>query len=165
MTQENFVNNDWRRRAIRYAPLFFWIAVILYLGSAQGAMSETSRFIGPLLRFLFPDAAPETLAVFHGYIRKFAHLFEYGVLAAIALLAFSGSDVKALRRHRYGAAMAVVLIVAAIDETSQSTLASRTGTPWDVGLDALGGAIVLSFLLLFELARIRKRRKAKLPIV
>lgn len=165
MTQENFVNNDWRRRAIRYAPLFFWIALILYLGSAQGAMSETSRFIGPLLRFLFPDAAPETLAVFHGYIRKFAHLFEYGVLAAIALNAFLGSAVSALRRHRYGAAMAVVLVVAVIDETSQSMLASRTGTPWDLGLDALGGLIALLFLLLIDLARYWKTRKLKLPIV
>lgn len=165
MTENVTVNTGWRKRLIRYAPLFLWIAVILYLGSAQGSMSETSRFIGPLLRFLFPDAAPDTLAVFHGYIRKFAHLFEYGVLAAIALNAFLGSAVSALRRHRYGAAMAVVLVVAVIDETSQSMLASRTGTPWDVGLDALGGLIALLFLLLIDLARYWKTRKLKLPIV
>ena len=61
--------------------------------------------------------------------------------------------------------MAVVLVVAVIDETSQSMLASRTGTPWDVGLDALGGLIALLFLLLIDLARYWKTRKLKLPIV
>ncbi len=145
-----------RKRIIRYAPLFIWLAFILLMSSSAGAMSETSRFIGPLLRYLFPDAAPETLALIHGYIRKSAHLFEYGVLAFFAWAAFRGSSVGWLSRNRYVAAFAVVAAVAVTDEINQSFLQSRTGTPWDVALDCVGGLIVLVFIAAAR--RFRDRR-------
>jgi len=102
-------------------------------------MSETSRFIRPLLEFLFPNTTEETLVIYHGYIRKFAHLTEYAILAFWASRAFSGSSKNILRRVWYLFALLLVLLVALIDETNQSFLASRTGSIWDVGLDFLGG--------------------------
>ena len=64
---------DRRALLLQYAPVVFWIAVIFFLSSDQGSMSQTSRFIRPLLEFLFPAAPEETLLIYHGYIRKAAH--------------------------------------------------------------------------------------------
>ena len=137
-----------RKRILRYAPLVLWTGVILYLGSAQGAMSETSRFIGPLLRFLFADAAPETLQVYHGYIRKFAHFAEYALLAALAIGAFRNSAIRILREHRLGVVFFTVLAVASVDEFVQSFNPSRTGSPYDVALDLSGGVAIIALFWL-----------------
>lgn len=131
-----FSSEKRRGRFIRYAPLFIWIIVILGLGSGLGAANETSRIIRPLLEFLFPDALPETLTVYHGYIRKFAHFTEYAVLAFLAYRAF-----RSWRPFRFS--FLLVVVVAITDETNQSFINTRTASPYDVLLDISGGVAML----------------------
>ena len=50
---QNSSLQKWREAVTVYAPLFLWIGVIFYFSSGQGSMAETSRFIRPLLEFLF----------------------------------------------------------------------------------------------------------------
>ena len=123
--------------------------IVLSLGSGVGASNETSRIIGPILHFLFPSASPETLAVYHGYIRKLAHFVEYGILALLAIRAFAPIKL------RYVVAFLLVVTVAAVDEINQSFNPSRTSSPWDVVLDALGG---LTALIVFWIAVGRRSR-------
>lgn len=144
---------DWRGRFFRYAPLILWIGVILFASTTQGAMSNTSRIIRPLLMFLFPNAPEETLSVYHGYIRKAAHFTEYAVLAFFAARAFSTSTKKFLQKLWLLFAFAVVLIVASIDETNQSFNSARTGSIYDVLLDCSGG---MAMIILFYIYRFRK---------
>jgi VanZ family protein len=139
-----------RRWLTAYAPLVIWVVVIWGLGSGLGAMNETSRFIRPLLEFLFPSAAPESLTLIHGYIRKFAHLFEYALLAILAINAFRAF------RQRIFIALGVVLAVASIDEFNQSFDLRRTGTPFDVFIDLAGGLVGLG--LWWLVVKFRKRR-------
>ena len=139
-----------RERFFRYAPLVLWIGMILFLSTSQASMSNTSRFIRPLLEFLFPGASEETLILYHGYIRKLAHLTEYAGLAFWAFWAFSNSNLKNLRRLWFVFAFLLVLLIALIDETNQSYLTSRTGSIYDVLLDASGGLIMLIFLILYR---------------
>ena len=113
-------------------------------------MSNTSRFIRPFLEFLFPNSPEETLNIYHGYIRKIAHVTEYAMLAFWASRAFSSSTVKILRRFWYVFAFVLVALVASIDETNQSYIASRTGSIYDVWRDISGGAIMI---LIFYLVR------------
>lgn len=149
MIQSDLVNK-WRGRIIRYAPLVLWIGLILFLSSSQASMSNTSRFIRPLLEFLFPSASEENLIIYHGYIRKLAHLTEYAGLAFWAFWAFSNSNLKNLRRLWFVFAFLLVILIASIDETNQSYLTSRTGSIYDVLLDASGGLIMLIFLILYR---------------
>lgn len=135
---------------MRYAPFFLWIAVIFFLSSGAGSMSETSRFIRPLLVFLFPDASPETLRLYHGYVRKFAHFFEYAVLAAVASRAFWTSSKALLSRYWYLAAFLLVAAVACVDEFSQSFNSARTGAAADVLLDIFGGVFMIGLLMLIK---------------
>ena len=117
--------------------------MILLLGSNQGSMDETSRFIRPVLHFLFPNSPAETIDLIHGYIRKFAHLFEYGVLAVLTARALAGSSVTLLKKYSNPVALLLVLTIASIDEFHQSFEPARTSSPYDVLIDATGGAIAL----------------------
>jgi VanZ family protein len=146
-----------RQRLWRYAPVVLWVSVILLLGSNQGSMTETSRFIRPILHFLFPNSPAPTIELIHGYIRKFAHLFEYGVLAVLAARALAGSSVQALQRYAYPAALMLVLLVASTDEFRQSYEPARTSSPYDVLIDITGGAVALS--LYYAAATLHRRRQ------
>lgn len=136
----------WRGRFFRYALLILWIGVIFFLSSGQASMSNTSRFIGPLLKFLFPDASAEVLLSYHNFIRKFAHFAVYAVLAFFAFRAFSLSPRKLLNRFWFPISLLLVFTVASLDEFNQSFLASRTGSFRDVLLDTFGGLVMLTIL-------------------
>lgn len=161
MAEAHSVKSNWRGRLTHYAPLVLWVGLIMLLSSGQASMSETSRFIRPLLEFLFPTASPETLLQYHGYIRKSAHIAEYAVLALLALRAFGDSHFKGLSRYRFALSIAVVVLVSGIDELNQSFISSRTGSIYDVVLDGLGGLTALSVLYFIE-ARRNKRESDRL---
>jgi VanZ family protein len=147
--KEKQETNSRREQFMLYAPLFIWIGVIFFLSTGQGSMSQTSRIIRPILEFLFPAASEETLLVYHGLIRKLAHLIEYSILGFLAFRAFlhlrrrSGQLIGAV------AAAFVVIIVATIDEFNQSFNPSRTGSSTDVLIDVSGGLAVILLCYLF----------------
>jgi VanZ family protein len=144
----------WRRVSL-YAPLLIWIGVIFYLSGTGGSFQTTSRFIGPLLDFLFPEASPETIAYYHFVIRKGAHLTAYAILALIAFRAFI--DV----RPRFTSSLVLVALVATLDETNQSFNSARTGASTDVLIDIAGGTIALS--LLYAMIRLRAHASRSEP--
>ncbi|MCO6509694.1 MAG: VanZ family protein [Aridibacter famidurans] len=113
--------------------------------STGGAsMNRTSRFIRPLLEFLFPEAPEQTLLLYHGIIRKSAHFIEYAILAALAHRAFRGSSRTLLASHPFLIALLSAAIVAVADETYQSFDPSRTGSPIDVLIDLSGALAALA---------------------
>ena len=144
--EETIESSIWRGRFLRYAPLVLWIGVILFLSSNQGSMAATSRFIRPIIEFFFPSAAPDTFLIVHAFIRKTAHFVEYALLAVFAARAFLGSSARLLSRYWYASSILFALIVAAIDETSQSANLSCTGSGWDVLLDLSGGIAAICIL-------------------
>lgn len=149
-----------RERFIRYAPLVLWLGVIFFLSSGQGATTQTSRFIRPLLEFLFPNAADETLSVIHGCIRKFAHFAEYAALAFLASRAFWGSSINRLRKFWWLAAFILIALTASFDEYNQSFNSARTGSVYDVFIDLSGGLTMILFLAFFK----KKFSNPQLPV-
>lgn len=149
------LSRSWRGRLSAYAPLFIWIGVVFFLSSSDASMAETSRFIGPLLRYLFPDISPETLQLVHKGVRKSAHITEYAVLAFLAARALSMSAGTALRRWRYVIPVGLVALIASLDEYNQSLDVRRTGTLEDTLLDIASGSVMLVFLWMIKRPRIR----------
>ncbi len=112
-------------------------------------MSETSRYIRPILEFLFPSADAQTIKIYHGFVRKFAHVAVYFVLGLLSAHAFASSRMAWLSIWWPIAVLAIVAVTAAADEVQQSFNSSRTGAVGDVILDIIGGLIsILAFLLL-----------------
>ena len=153
MVENDLSNNKWLGRITAYAPLILWIGVIFFLSSNQGSMSQTSLFVRPILKFLFPAAPEETLQIYHGYVRKGAHFTEYALLAFFALRALARSSFASLGNLRYVLPLVLAAIVASIDEFIQSFEASRTGTYRDVLLDIAGGVAMVAILWLIKRPR------------
>jgi VanZ family protein len=138
-----------------WTPVAIWTAVILGLSSDDFSAPETSRFIGPLLVWLFPDASPETLAYMHFLIRKAAHVTEYGILC---LLTRRPLHLRSPHWPAWGnalGALSFVLVIASYDEYRQSLSLHRSGVVSDVVLDFSGGvlALLLSWAFTFAYRR------------
>lgn len=154
---ESKTNQNRRVYLWYYAPLIYWIIVVFIASSNTGSMSNTSRIIRPILEFLFPAADETFLLVVHGYIRKTAHLTFYAILGFLAARAFTRLLSEHRRKFWVLISFLLVVLVASLDETNQSFLASRTGSPYDVLLDTIGG---LSAILVFCLFSNRKMQKS-----
>ena len=158
----NSEKTNWRGRVSLYAPLFLWIGLIFFLSSGSGSMSATSKFVRPLLEFLFPTATEDSLQLMHYYIRKAAHFTEYGILALWAIRALRRSSVALIGNHFYIFAGLLVVIVACFDESYQSFNASRTSSIWDVLLDIGGGFFAIFMVSIISMA-LRKKRHSTVP--
>lgn len=131
-------------------PALAWAGLILTLGGAGYDASQTSRWIGPLLAWLLPDADPELRAALHGAIRKAAHLAEYAVLGALAARA---------SLPRLAPALLFGLALALFDEGRQTLLPERSGSPVDVGIDLAGhGAGLYAMIAARRLRAARSER-------
>jgi VanZ family protein len=124
-----------------------WVAFIFWLSSDLFAAPSTAGWIEPLLRWLLPEAPPELLFRLHVATRKGAHAAVYAVLALLVLRALRRRHAAPWRRAS-AVSLAAVLLVAALDETHQGLLHSRTGSLADVGLDLLGGGFALGLAAL-----------------
>jgi len=132
------------RRLAFWLPPIVWMMLILVLSTDFGSATMTRRLLGGPLHWLLPWATPAQIAALHAAIRKIAHLVEYGVLAALWF--------RALTRERTSPARAgwvtlgVAIACALLDESIQSTTASRTGSPVDVAIDTAGAAATLALV-------------------
>ena len=148
---------NWRR-VWRYAPLVLWLAFIFFASTAEFSASNTSRIIGPLLRWIFPGISDESLALAHLLTRKAAHFAEYAILAWFAARAFATSSRRVLRVRWCLISLLLVVFASLLDEYHQSFVPARTGSMYDSLLDMSGG---LTALLLYAFWRRRvKSRKA-----
>lgn len=138
-------------------PALLW-ATIIFLASTDSFSSEnTSRFIEPLLCWLFPTTPHDTLDYIHRLIRKAAHFVEYFILFVCIYRGF--------RRSRPGwrwswalAAWFIAAVYSALDEFHQTFVASRGPSAWDSLLDSTGALVAL--LTLFLLYRRFQRPRA-----
>ena len=133
-------------RLSRYLPLLIWLVVISLASSDEFSASNTSRIIGPLVLWLFPNTSADTLATIHFMVRKLAHLSEYAVLGVLAARGFRGSTHPTLRRHWFLAAFLLVAIYSLLDEFHQIFVPSRTASFTDSLIDMTGGLAALLVL-------------------
>jgi VanZ family protein len=121
---------------------------------------HTSRFIGPFLRWLNPTISKETVEHVQLFIRKCAHMTEYGILAVLVWRALTGTFLATTRKWNWKIAGIVVLACAcyaATDEFHQTFVPSRFGQATDILFDA-GGAL-LALIVLWGLSRTFARRE------
>ena len=112
------------------------------------------------MRWLLPNLSQANFDVIHLYVRKgVGHVCDYGVLSLLWFRAFRGG-----LGYRGGRAflcsVGLCLAVALLDEGHQS-LAFRTGSLSDVGLDSaasFSAALILTLFLAFAQKPIPERR-------
>ncbi len=133
------------RHFLKYwLPLLIWLAVIFADSTDLMSAEHTSRFIVPILLWLKPGMAPETLRSILFAMRKCAHVSEYAILALLLWRALrSGSALRAKISILFGAVLLGCAVVAASDEFHQSFVKSRTSSVRDVLVDIVGALIGL----------------------
>lgn len=125
------------------------MTVVFGASTNLGASQNTSRIIGPVLHWLFPHMAEETVSDIVFAIRKSAHAIEYGILALLfwrARRKTVSAEPRPWNRRDAGLAILFCAAYAATDEFHQTFVAARQGSPWDVLLDT-SGAVAGMFLL------------------
>ena len=129
------------RAILKYwVPVAAWMLVVFVASSDFMSAQHTSRFIAPFLRWINPEISLETIRAVQFAVRKAAHVVEYAILSALLLRAFH-SGFRPLRFAHAVAAFAFAAAYAALDEYHQSFVASRTGSPHDVLIDASGALL------------------------
>ena len=122
----------------RHSVLKAWIAAILWLivisieSTAYLSAHNTSRFLFPLLHYLF-GMSLERFEPLHFFLRKCGHVFGYGLLSILLFRAWR-ETLPALGNPRWtfrwaNIAVLGTALVASLDEWHQSFIPSRTGTP------------------------------------
>jgi VanZ family protein len=66
-----------------WLPVLFWMIVIFAASSDAHSYEHSSRFIEPVLHWLFPQMPQAQIEEIHHFIRKCGHLTEYAVLALL----------------------------------------------------------------------------------
>ena len=139
-----------RRLVLAWSWVALWAMVIWVLGGDQFSLSETSHTFSPWIKWLFGDLDYRTRIKIFLAIRKFAHFFEYAVLA---LLTFRAALLAAPKNQLVTAAWVAVFLVATLataDEARQALSTTRSGSPYDVLIDITGGSIAVIGLLLIS---------------
>lgn len=138
------------QRVWRYGPLLLWMIFISIFSTAEFSAINTSRFIGPLLLWLFPDLSESRLAAVHFLTRKAGHITEYGILAFLARRAFVTSSNAFIYRRWFELGLLLVTCYALLDEFHQSFVPSRTASIYDSAIDVAGGLTVLLIFKLYD---------------
>jgi VanZ family protein len=146
----------------RHQALKAWIAAILWLiviaieSTSYLSANNTSRFLYPLLHFLFGIDYAQ-FAPWHHFLRKAGHVFGYGLLSILLFRAFRESwPIPGKPKWNVRWASVAVLgaaLVASLDEWHQSFLPARTGRWQDVVLDSSAAVVAQILVLLFYRSR------------
>jgi len=122
-------------------PAVIWAAVVLGASNDFFSATHSADWLGEIiLRVVGHPLPPRQFDTIHFLIRKAAHLTEYFVLGALLFRAVR-ADQRGWRTRWAVAAVALAASVAIADEWHQLFVASRTGSGWDVVLDAVGAAL------------------------
>jgi VanZ family protein len=136
-----------------WAPLLVWLLTMFFLSTDFFSSFETSRVIVPILHFFFPGLTHGQLALWHGVIRKLAHITEYFILTLFAYRSIRHDQPNLA--HAKLKTIAFVVFAASLDEIHQRLTAFRTPSPVDVGYDCLGAVWALWLIATYESRRLR----------
>ena len=121
-----------------------WMGVIFFFSTDLFSGPQTSRVIGPFLKWFVPDVSDETIRDIQLVIRKAAHVLEYAILSILSC--------RALAKHTtplpwvvLGQAVLIASAYAVLDEWHQSWTAERFGSPLDVAIDSVGATVGAAF--------------------
>lgn len=136
-----------------------WLVVIAIESTAYLSSEYTSRFLYPILHFLFGIDWARFL-VWHHYIRKSGHFVGYFTLSVLLFRAWKASlRLPSAWAWRWaGIAWVMSAFVASLDEWHQSYLASRTGVFSDVVLDSTGALVAQAATYFYWRIRSRKAK-------
>lgn len=134
--------NGWKW--LRVLPSLGWMTLIFTMSNQPGGESgRLSKLIVVVLKSMYYDLQAILGESAFFWIRKFAHMTEYGILFLLLGLGISGFT--GWKKAILPAAV-IAILYAASDEFHQTWIPGRVGTAWDVLVDSLGVGIGVLFV-------------------
>lgn len=127
-----------------WLPVVLMMSLMFSMSTNLGRTSNSSRIIGPILRWFVPDISPEAEGRVVFAVRKCAHVTEYAVLSALvwrALRKPRRNDDRPWSRKTAVQAVLFAACFAVTDEVHQLFYPSRQGQVSDVVLDTFGACV------------------------
>ena len=145
------------RYVYAFWPAAVWMCIIFFGSTGVGTTERTSRIIGPILRWFYPEISDEVISGIQLFIRKCAHIIEYAILAGLVWAGRRKLEGN-FRKFDWGEAwrviMPVVCLYAITDEFHQSFVPGREGALRDFAFDTAGG--ILGLVAIWAVGRWRK---------
>lgn len=133
---------DWRGFGKYWLPVVVWMGLIFMLSTDLGSARRTSRFIGPLLKWVWPAVTEEQIGRAQMAARKTGHVAGYAILGVLCLRAARrGLFVSDWCWRAAGGAWVIATVYAVTDEVHQSMVPTRMASGWDVALDSFGAGL------------------------
>jgi VanZ family protein len=125
-----------------WLPVIVWVIVIFAGSTDLLSGAQTSRFLGPFLRWLDPHMSYHTMETIFIVVRKAGHVTEYAILAILLWRAFRQGTPWQLNLSILFLVVSVACALFAVsDEFHQSFVPSRTPSARDVLIDIAGALI------------------------
>lgn len=152
------------KRIILWTLVFFWMLVIYIFSNQTGDSSGnlSAKVTISILEIFYPkftslsiDLQISLIQQLQIFIRKFAHAYEYAMLAFFVVLAFRSICKKKIF---YIWSILFCLLCAIGDELHQSFIGGRVASPKDVLIDFSGILVMVIILYIISLPSKRKKR-------
>ena len=124
-----------KRRWTHALPALLLAGAMLVASGGMAFARQTQELVVPLLWRM--GVEKNHAYELHNRIRKALHVPVYAVLGVLVAYGLGA------RQRRGLLTLLVVLVVGCADEFVQSGTPGRHASPWDVGLDVVGGALGL----------------------
>ena len=141
-----------------WLPVLLWMVLIFGASSDRSSWQHSSRIIGPIVRWLFPQLSQRTVDDIVFVVRKCAHVTEYAIFAMLLWRAIRKpvrQDPRPWKGSEARFGLFLAALYSATDEFHQTFVPNRQGSVWDVLVDTTGAALGLLFL--WCIGRWRKR--------
>ena len=135
-----------------WLPVAIWMMVIFSASSDRQSGERSSRYLGPLVRWLVPGISEPALDKSVAVLRKVAHVLEYAVLSVLLWRARRGNpDPLQPQWNKAHArfALFVSALYALTDEIHQAFVPNRGPNFWDICLDTAGATFGLWLVWLY----------------
>ncbi len=123
-----------------------WAAVIFSMSTATFSASLTGAALAWILKLLGIHLTPNEFDRLHFFVRKLAHLTEYGIFVIFLYHALEAGRARGWRWRTAFTALAIAGLYSLTDEFHQDFVPGRTAALRDCAIDTLGAALAILIL-------------------
>ena len=145
-------------RIVRYwIPVGIMLSLMYFFSTDVFSGRNTSHAIEWLMKLFGKDLSRPDLGEANFALRKFAHFFEYAILASLLFRAFRAESRAPWRFSWASYSFAIVVVWSLLDEFHQTFTTRRGGSIYDSLIDCSGGLLALLCITIYYR---RKERRA-----
>jgi VanZ family protein len=137
-------------RIVRYwIPVALMLSLMYFFSTDVFSGKNTAHAIEWIMKLFGKDLSRPELGETNLAVRKFAHFFEYAILASLLFRAFRAESPALWRFSWTSYSFAIVVVWSLLDEFHQTFTTRRGGSLYDAMIDSAGGLFALLCITIY----------------